>query len=720
MISIRFLVILSLLVIGVFGGCQGNLNISPKEWSIYGGSKKNNRFAPLYQITKENVKQLSKVWEFQSGDADRNTQIQTNPILVNGTLYSVSPKLKLIALEPTSGKSKWIFDPFNLEHEKEKERGYFSMNVCRGVTYFDDDNNGRILYGAGSFLYAVDAQTGKLIDAFGQNGKIDLHENLGRPADDLYVALTTPGIIYKNLIIIGTRVDEGSRAAPGYIRAYNAFTGSIEWVFHTIPQPGEEGYSSWENPNAWQFIGGANAWSGFSLDEERGLLFAPLGSASFDFYGGNRKGDNLYANSLVALDAATGKRVWHYQTVHHDVWDRDLPTAPVLAELNQNGKRIPAVIQPTKSGFIFVFHRETGVPIFKIEEKEVPQNSPLFGEQLSKTQPIPVLPKPFVRQSFDSNHINPLIPKKSQDSIQTVLDSIDSYHMFAPPSPQGTLIFPGYDGGAEWGGPAFNPNNNILFLNANEMPWILTMVPKAHVSNGKETLRLAGERLYSSHCMVCHGKNKEGSDHSPSLLFINKNLTKDSLLSLLDSGRRMMPAFNYLTLEEKEAITSYILSLENENEPFKGTEISTPSPLDLPFVSTGYNKFKSPEGYPAIAPPWGTLNAIDMNTGELKWKVPLGEIEAFSKKGILTGSENYGGPIVTPTGILFIAATPDGKIRAFDQENGTLLWEDQLPFPGYATPILYEIKGKPYLVIACGGGKLGSPSGDRYVAYSLP
>ena len=718
MISIRFLVILSLLVIGVFGGCQGNLNISPKEWSIYGGSKKNNRFAPLYQITKENVKQLSKVWEFQSGDADRNTQIQTNPILVNGTLYSVSPKLKLIALEPTSGKSKWIFDPFNLEHEK--ERGYFSMNVCRGVTYFDDGNNGRILYGAGSFLYAVDAQTGKLIDAFGQNGKIDLHENLGRPADDLYVALTTPGIIYKNLIIIGTRVDEGSRAAPGYIRAYNAFTGSIEWVFHTIPQPGEEGYSSWENPNAWQFIGGANAWSGFSLDEERGLLFAPLGSASFDFYGGNRKGDNLYANSLVALDAATGKRVWHYQTVHHDVWDRDLPTAPVLAELNQNGKRIPAVIQPTKSGFIFVFHRETGVPIFNIEEKEVPQNSPLFGEQLSKTQPIPVLPKPFVRQSFDSNHINPLIPKKSQDSIQTVLDSIDSYHMFAPPSPQGTLIFPGYDGGAEWGGPAFNPNNNILFLNANEMPWILTMVPKAHVSNGKETLRLAGERLYSSHCMVCHGKNKEGSDHSPSLLFINKNLTKDSLLSLLDSGRRMMPAFNYLTLEEKEAITSYILSLENENEPFKGTEISTPSPLDLPFVSTGYNKFKSPEGYPAIAPPWGTLNAIDMNTGELKWKVPLGEIEAFSKKGILTGSENYGGPIVTPTGILFIAATPDGKIRAFDQENGTLLWEDQLPFPGYATPILYEIKGKPYLVIACGGGKLGSPSGDRYVAYSLP
>lgn len=718
MISIRFLVILSLLVIGVFGGCQGNLNISPKEWSIYGGSKKNNRFAPLYQITKENVKQLSKVWEFQSGDADRNTQIQTNPILVNGTLYSVSPKLKLIALEPTSGKSKWIFDPFNLEHEK--ERGYFSMNVCRGVTYFDDGNNGRILYGAGSFLYAVDAQTGKLIDAFGQNGKIDLHENLGRPADDLYVALTTPGIIYKNLIIIGTRVDEGSRAAPGYIRAYNAFTGSIEWVFHTIPQPGEEGYSSWENPNAWQFIGGANAWSGFSLDEERGLLFAPLGSASFDFYGGNRKGDNLYANSLVALDAATGKRVWHYQTVHHDVWDRDLPTAPVLAELNQNGKRIPAVIQPTKSGFIFVFHRETGVPIFKIEEKEVPQNSPLFGEQLSKTQPIPVLPKPFVRQSFDSNHINPLIPKKSQDSIQTVLDSIDSYHMFAPPSPQGTLIFPGYDGGAEWGGPAFNPNNNILFLNANEMPWILTMVPKAPVSNGKETLRLAGERLYSSHCMVCHGKNKEGSDHSPSLLFINKNLTKDSLLSLLDSGRRMMPAFNYLTLEEKEAITSYILSLENENEPFKGTEISTPSPLDLPFVSTGYNKFKSPEGYPAIAPPWGTLNAIDMNTGELKWKVPLGEIEAFSKKGILTGSENYGGPIVTPTGILFIAATPDGKIRAFDQENGTLLWEDQLPFPGYATPILYEIKGKPYLVIACGGGKLGSPSGDRYVAYSLP
>lgn len=720
MMKNRFLVVLTFLVLGLLGACRDNFNDPPKEWSVYGGSKKNTRFAPLHQLTKENVKHLSKVWEYQSGDADKNTQIQTNPILVNGTLYGVSPKLKLIALEPTTGNSKWVFDPFQLGIEKDKEGGYFSMNVCRGVTYFDDGKNGRILYGAGSYLYAVDAQTGKLLTDFGQEGKIDLHENLGRPADDLYVALTTPGIIYKNLIIIGTRVDEGGRAAPGHIRAFNAITGKLEWVFHTIPQPGEAGYSSWEDPNAWQYIGGANAWAGFSLDEERGLLFAPLGSASYDFYGGNRKGDNLYANSLVALDASTGKRVWHYQTVHHDVWDRDLPTAPVLADLNQNGKRIPAVIQPTKSGFIFVFHRETGVPLFKIEEKDVPQNSPLIGEQLSKTQPIPVLPKPFVRQRFDSTQINPLLPKSSQDSIQNVLASIDHYSMFAPPSTKGTLIFPGYDGGAEWGGPAFNPNNDVLFINANEMPWILTMVPKAPTSFEKETLGQAGQRLYSTHCMVCHGKNKEGSDHSPSLLTLNKNITNDSLLSLLASGRRMMPAFNYLTTNEKEALSSYLLSLQNQNMPFKGNEPSTPSPLDLPYVSTGYNKFKSPEGYPAIAPPWGTLNAIDMNTGELKWKVPLGEIDAFSEQGILTGSENYGGPLVTPTGILFIAATPDGKIRAFDQENGALLWEDQLPFPGYATPILYEIEGKPFLVIACGGGKLGSPSGDRYVAYSLP
>lgn len=400
------------------------------NWSHYGGGKKNQHYSSLTEITKNNVSQLSEVWNYQSGDADSFTQIQTNPIVIDTTLITVSPKLKLQALNAKTGELVWSFDPFEIKKDEVKGVGYFSLNVCRGVVHYQDEEKSIIYYAAGSNLYAIEASSGVPYQPFANNGILDLHNDLGKDVSDLYIAMTSPGIIYKDKLIIGTRVSESAEAAPGYVRAYNVHSGALEWVFHTIPKPGQEGYESWEDPEAYKYIGGANAWSGFSMDEEHGLVFVPIGSASYDFYGGNRKGDNLFANSLVSLDANTGKKIWHYQTVHHDLWDRDLPTPPVVADINKNGIEIPAVIQPTKSGFLYVLNRFTGEPIFEIEEIEVPIADALAGEKLSITQPVALVPKPFARQSFTEEDINSLISKKSQDSIRQVLSKIRSAHIF--------------------------------------------------------------------------------------------------------------------------------------------------------------------------------------------------------------------------------------------------------------------------------------------------
>ena len=711
------ILLLLICLVGIVG-CQTNSD-EYGSWTNYGGTKKNTHFSSLIQINKNNVKNLHQVWEFASGDMGRYTQIQANPIIIDSVLYGVSPKLKLFALNARTGKLLWEFDPYKVEDNSVKGVGYFSMNVCRGITYYKDKKGGRIFYAAGSNLFSIDTQSGKPIESFAQEGKLDLHRDLERDVSNLYVAMTSPGIIFQDMIIIGTRVSEGAQAAPGYIRAYNVHTGTLKWIFHTIPQPGEDGYNTWEDPNAWMFIGGANAWSGFSMDEENGIIFVPVGSASYDFYGGNRKGANLFANSLLALDAKTGKRLWHYQTVHHDLWDRDLPTPPVVANITKDNQNIPVVIQPTKSGYLFVLNRFTGKPVFDIEEVDVPSTPVLEGEKLSRTQPIVTKPEPFARQTFTINDINPLIPKYSQDSIRKVLESIKSTNVFDPPSKEGTLIFPGFDGGAEWGGPAYNPKTEVLFINANEMPWILTMVSSEKKSAKNNTIGDIAKQLYSKNCMVCHGKDRQGSGNYPPLVNVKQVYSYDSLVNTLGVSRGMMPSFNQLTKEEKDALASYLLDMDRQTEPYGGKSISDNPYYDVPYVSTGYHKFLSPEGYPAINPPWGTLTAIDMVSGGKLWQIPLGETPEFEKKGIRTGTENYGGPVATASGLLFIAATKDSKIRAFDQNNGTLLWEAELPYPGYATPSIYQIDGKEYLIIACGGGKLGSPSGDRYVAFSL-
>jgi quinoprotein glucose dehydrogenase len=692
------------------------------NWQTYGGNKENNHYSSLKEIDTGNVARLKVAWIFHCSDSDRMTQIQVNPIIINRVLYGVSPKLKLFALNADDGKPIWIFDPAAGTLNNNKGQGYFSMNVCRGLAYYTGGaGDHRIFYSASSNLYCIDADNGKPISSFGQGGHIDLHDGLGRDVKDLYVAGTSPGIIYKDLIIIGDRVDEDAAAAPGHIRAYDVHTGKIRWIFHTIPQPGEPGFESWDDPEAWKHVGGANAWSGFSMDEERGILFASTGSASYDFYGGRRRGDDLYANSVIALDAGTGRRIWHFQSIHHDLWDKDLPTPPVLVTINKDGKKTDALAQTTKSGFVFLFERETGKPIYPIEEKAVPTVSELPGEKLSATQPFPSWPRPFVRQSLQEKDLNRLVPDSSYQEIKSRLSGFHTGFIFNPPSREGTIILPGYDGGGEWGGAGYDPSTGVLYVNANEMAWVLTMVDAIYRTDSNENNLHAGERLYKNNCMSCHGPERLGSGNFPSLIGVEKKYKEDDFINLINSGKRMMPSFARLSVSEKQAIAAYILNEKDiQSSHFVHPVHPEDSWFQLPFHGTGYFKFLTKEGYPAIAPPWGTLNAIDLNTGVLIWKDTLGDYPEFKARGIHTGTENYGGPAVTAGGVLFIAATSDAKFRAFNKRTGQLLWETDLPAAGFATPSIYEVNGRQYVVIACGGGKLGKRSGDAYVAFALP
>lgn len=683
------------------------------DWAVNLGDKASSQYAPIDQVTPQNVKQLRLAWQYQTGDKGDRTQIQCNPIIIDGIMYGTTPKLKVFAVNAATGEEIWRYDPaFN---------DTYGLNNNRGVTWWQDGDDKRILFTAGSTLYSLNALTGEPVLSFGSEGQVSLKEGLDRDVSKLYVASTSPGIIYQDLFILGSRVSENSDAAPGHIRAFDVRTGKVVWTFHTIPHPGEFGYSTWPE-DAWQRVGGANSWSGLSLDEERGMVFVPTGSASFDFWGGNRKGENLFANCVLALNARTGERIWHYQTVHHDIWDRDHPSPPNLITVMRDGKKIDAVSQSTKSGYVFVLDRETGEPLFPVEEVPVPA-SDLEGEETWPTQPRPVLPPPFSRQSFTEADINTLFPQYV-GMITDILKATRTGEPFIAPSEQGTMIFPGYDGGAEWGGQAWDPTTGWLYVNANEMPWIQHMVRvEKAASSATGLLADAGRAVYQANCVACHGPDRKGNvtGNFPSLLDLKTRLVRDEVLTVINKGRGFMPGFGQLKDKEKDALLAFLLDEDTRMAPEDAHEMGLESNLtSVPFTFTGYNRFLTPEGYPAIKPPWGTLNAIDLNKGGIVWQVPLGEFDTLTQMGIpKTGSENYGGPLVTAGGLVFIAATRDECIRAFDKTTGEELWKYKLPAGGYATPSSYMIDGTQYIVIACGGGKMGTPSGDSYLAFRL-
>jgi quinoprotein glucose dehydrogenase len=713
--------------------CDSKKTSTFNQWTAYAGGKEGNRYSSNVEINKQNVSRLRQVWTFSSRDKDpeNRTQNQCNPIVINGTLYGTSPQLKLLALNAATGEVKWIFDPAKLDTISKHDPFAF-YKVSRGVMFWNGDkkNEARIFYGVGSKVYAVNAANGSVVKDFGKKGYVDLGEYHGKTGPfNPYIALTTPGVIYQNLMIIGSRVAESADAAPGDIRAFDVASGDLVWTFHTIPRRGEENHESWEDTAAWEKLGGANSWAGLALDEVKGIVYVPTGSVSGDFYGGIRKGKNLYGNSLIALEARTGKYKWHYQVVHHDLWDRDLPANPNLVTVNIDGNKIDAVAQITKHGYIFIFDRVSGRPVFQINETPVPTTA-LPGEAPWPTQPIPVLPVPFTRQHFDSSMLSDLTPETHR-FLMKKFRNIKHNQMFMPPSKDGGWIFPGFDGGGEWGGAAVDIETGIMFINSSELPWSLTMIDVPVTDKQTLTQRERGSKLYNRYCISCHAADLKGNGASfPSLVDIRRRRSVAEIESIIVKGKNMMPAFAHIKGKDLEQLIAFISdhgSIGNESikkEPVtpEGDLPASKSILDeVPYTMTGYNRFLDQNGYPGIEPPWGTLNAINLNTGKLLWKVPLGEYKELLEKGMApTGTENYGGPIVTRGGLVFIAATRDEKIRAFDKDTGAILWEATLPAAGYATPACYEINGKQYIVIACGGGKIGSKSGDQYVAFALP
>ncbi len=780
----------SLLSVLVFAPALG-LAQARTDWPVYNGGADGDHYSQLKQIDRSNVHLLTQAWTFDTGEKGG---LQTNPLVIGRTLYAFTPSTKVVAIDAVTGVLKWKFDS-----------GINAGQPARGVAYFTDGKQGRIFAGVMNFLYCLDADTGKPIPSFGQDGHVDLRTGLPGDSSALSVALTTPGIIYKDLIIVGGREPETHPAPPGYVRAFDVRTGALRWTFHTIPLPGESGYKTWPR-GAYKTAGSANNWAGMALDVERGIVFVPTGSAVMDFYGGDRVGDDLYADSLLALDANTGKRIWHFQGVHHDIWDRDFPAPPALFTIEHDGKRIEALAQTTKQGYLYLFDRLTGKSLFPIHEHPY-GTSTIPGEVTALTQPAPDAPEPYARQRLSEDLLTTRTPEAHDWALKTLRTFRNGGQFYPFAVDKQTIIFPGFDGGAEWGGPAIDPTTNVLYVNVNEMAWtgglartvtgggpgeqvyqsqcavchgidragapptfptlidvekrittakvmsaiqhgvgrmpsfpnidstkmtaLLEYMRNGPAAQGKQELASTatsgqsvatsnpvGARIYSSQCAACHGDHLEGIAPSPTLVGLGSRMDAGQTTAVIQKGKGTMPAVPDLKGTELGALIQFLgVGAQTANQALAA------EPVADKYTFTGYRKFLDPDGYPAIKPPWGTLNAIDLKTGKYLWKIPLGQYPDLAKQGMNdTGSESYGGPIVTAGGVLFIGATVyDRRFRAFDSTTGKVLWETVLPFSGMATPCTYMVDGRQYVAIASSGGRdPKGPVGGIYIAFALP
>lgn len=675
---------------------------SYRGWEVVGGNPEGIHYSSLAQINLSNVGSLHIAWRFDSHDEYPGSDIQCNPIVVDGVMFITTPKLRVVALDATNGKQIWSFDGGH----SEPARG-----ANRGLTYWSDGKQARIFETLDDQLFSLDAKTGKPDFNFGNSGKVNLRAAFDPPLKDTSLSVTSPGVIYRDLIILGSSVAEVLPATRGDIRAYDVRTGKLRWTFHTIPRPGELGYETWP-PAAWKTSGAANNWAGMAVDVKRGLVYIPTGSAAADFYGADRHGDDLFADTLLCLDAATGQRRWHFQGIRHDVWDLDFPCPPLLVTVRHDGKMVDAVAQAGKSGYLFVLNRETGESLFPLRERPVPPSS-VDGELLAKSEPYPIKPEPFVRQGFTDS----IVTNRTEAAHQAVLKELQSYDhgvMFGSPSLKGSVAFPGAAGGAEWGGGAYDPETHLYYINANELPWVVRLALPTQIKQSAPA-----SEAYKSLCAGCHGKDMKGAPPEyPALDHLAGVMTGEQVSAMIHKGGGRMPEFSWLGDPAINALKDLLL-----NKVDKPIKIDTPQGLSagLKYSTETFRTFLDPDGYPANAPPWGTLSAINLDTGDYAWKIPFGEYPELVAQGIKdTGSENHGGGVVTAGGLFFIGATHyDNKLRAFDKKTGELLWETTLPNAANATPAVYELNGKEYIAVAAGGGR-GRPSGGSFIAFALP
>ena len=684
------------------------------------------QYSALKLIDKANVEKLKLAWFHSApGPAGR---FSFNPLVVDGVMYVVGKDNAIVALDAATGRQIWT-------HANE------GQPTNRGFNYWEskDRSDRRLIFAVNSYLQEVNARTGVTINTFGNDGRVNLREGLGRDAKTMGdVQSGTPGRIFENLIILGSAPGEGYVSPPGDIRAYDVRTGKLSWQFHTVPHPGEFGYDTWP-PDAWKYIGGVNTWGEISIDEKRGIAYFPLGSPTYDLYGADRHGANLFGNTLLALDARTGKRLWHFQVVHHDLWDYDLVTAPKLLTVRHNGKMVDIVAQVTKFGFLYVFDRVTGQPLWPVEERPVPQ-SDVPGEKSWPTQPFPTAPPPFARQKFTPDDINPYLDPEERERLRNIVANARNEGIFTPQSStRDQISVPGENGGANWGSVSADPATGMVFVRTFDAPAIhkLTQTSPDIARYGRGNTEQQGYAVYLQHCLTCHGADRARITYP-------KDIGAAAFKTTVRTGKGEMPAFSEDALSDQsfEHLAAYLRNPAAINAPIagRGGRAMPPGPPvpPPPAGQTRYygpfgNTLKASNGLIAFSPPWSELVAYDLNRGTIQWRIPLGTTPGLAAKGIRnTGSSNFirNGPVATAGGLIFVGTGPDRHVHAIDKDTGKMLWETEIDANPDGIPAIYEVAGRQYIAFfaaAAPGARdtialkaPKSPEAQGYYVFALP